>query len=811
MTEDHSFRRVTQGEPCVICGKPDWCRRSASGAHECHRINEPTGNGLRRVATTPAGFAVYRDPRDQDSSDPHTAAAARGKRPRVFDSPQAAAESFAQWKKGSIEKVYQWTADWYRARIQTPSGKTFCEITHDSTGWVLRGPPKPRPLYRIGELPSTGFIAVAEGEKACDAAWSIGLPCVTSGAADSARSADWSKLDGRDVAVFPDCDAAGARYADEVARQLKSLDASASVKVVHLPGLEDGEDLHDFINEHRDSRDAGDIRTEIRALIANTPDYAPAGDSKSERGAPDVRMIKPWHRFPVDAMPDPLRSFVRHGAQSLACDPALVALPALAVVGAAIGHSRRISLKRGTTGWSEPAVIWACPISESGTQKTPAFNLVIAPVLDIQRAALKAYQRELQEYAAALERFEKERSAWRRKKQAAGPPPKPPEKPVPQRFVVSDTTVEALAPIIEANPRGILLARDELAAWFGSFDKYSHGTGKSRGDAAQWESMHNASFVIVDRKTGDKRTIFIPHAAVSICGGIQPQTLRRALGLEHFESGLAQRFLFAMPPRKAKRWTDADIPDHVQVEFVNMIESLYGLSMNPAKDKDDDEKPVYVPLTVAAQQAWINFVNEHGERQLETSGDLAAAFSKLEAYAARFALIFHFVRWAVDDPTLESRDAVDAASVRSGIELSRWFCHETERVYAILQETEEERANRELIQWIERRGGSVAPRELQAGRREFRSSVEKARGALELLVNQGVGTWERPPPRPDGGRPSERFRLVNSVSVNETPAIDPNSGGSVGVDSADAHEEAFSSQNVQAVGDPKPDQTEVAP
>ena len=71
-----------------------------------------------------------------------------------------------------------------------------------------------------------------------------------------------------------------------------------------------------------------------------------------------------------------------------------------------------------------------------------------------------------------------------------------------------------LAPILLANPRGLLMARDELAGWIGSFDRYSGGKGGA--DAAHWLSMHNGESVTVDRKTGRPRTIHVPSAAVSI-------------------------------------------------------------------------------------------------------------------------------------------------------------------------------------------------------------------------------------------------------------------------------------------------------
>ena len=277
MNGPDAFRPVTRDDPCLICDHGDWCRRTADGAHECHRINEAAVNGYGRVATTPAGYTVYRRPEDRPSPSGRTSAAS-AKRPRIFDSAEAAAKSFARWKGGSVEKVYRWSNNWFRARIRVPDGKTFCEITRDGTGWVLRGPAKPRPLYRVGQLPSDGIIVVCEGEKACDAGWSIGLPCVTSGAADSARSADWTSLRGRDVIILPDHDEPGARYALEVARQLKALELAASVKIVKLQGLDEAEDLYDFINEHRDSREADDIKAEIMALIAGTPEYEVPND-----------------------------------------------------------------------------------------------------------------------------------------------------------------------------------------------------------------------------------------------------------------------------------------------------------------------------------------------------------------------------------------------------------------------------------------------------------------------------------------------------------------------------------------------------
>src|SRR6185503_14154793 len=135
-----------------------------------------------------------------------------------------------------------------------------------------------------------------------------------------------------------------------------------------------------------------------------------------------------------------------------------------------------------------------------------------------------------------------------------------------------------------------LMARDELAGWIGSFDRYSGGKGGA--DSAHWLSMHNGESIVVDRKTGIPRTIYVPQASVSVCGGIQPAILHRALGVEHRESGLAARLLLTCPPRKAKRWTEADVDAEVEAKIARLIDRLYELQ--PADDAEGGLRAVVV-------------------------------------------------------------------------------------------------------------------------------------------------------------------------------------------------------------------------
>lgn len=113
---------------------------------------------------------------------------------------------------------------------------SFCHGLGGRREWRSKAFAAPRPLYGLDRLAARPDVAVlvVEGEKASDAAV-VRFPdhaVVTSpGGANSARKADWTPLAGRDVVIWPDADAPGARYAADVSEMLRSVGA-ASVRTV---------------------------------------------------------------------------------------------------------------------------------------------------------------------------------------------------------------------------------------------------------------------------------------------------------------------------------------------------------------------------------------------------------------------------------------------------------------------------------------------------------------------------------------------------------------------------------------------------
>src|SRR5262249_28793661 len=162
----------------------------------------------------------------------------------------------------------------------------------------------------------------------------------------------------------------------------------------------------------------------------------------------------------------------------------------------AIGNTRRLELKRG---WSEPAILWTVVVGTSGSHKSPAFSLATEPVRERQKDTKRSYDAAMERHKSALSEYERTYTEWRKKR--GSPPPDKPKEPTWQRFFTDDATTEALMVLLTENWRGLLVARDELSGWLGSFDRYSKAKG---GDAPKWLEMHGGRAVSCDRKSGPR-------------------------------------------------------------------------------------------------------------------------------------------------------------------------------------------------------------------------------------------------------------------------------------------------------------------
>lgn len=656
----------------------------------------------------------------------------------------------------------------------------------ERVGTITRwhAPAKGRPRYTAAKGGKRGLIFPADGlpayagtsphdpvivaEGASDTAClysfafaAVGVPMAGQAAGELAEL-----LRDRHVVVLGDNDDAGRRSVETLCAAL--ADVCASVRFAFPPT--GNKDVRSWVADNG----AGDA--DIARLIEEAQPYAPKIPE-----TPDGPAAPEFIPFPSEALPKAAADLVQAGADAMQVDTGMLAPLVLAAMAAAIGNSRTAKLH---TSWREPAVLWSVVVAPSGSGKSPALELVTCPAERRDAEALRAHREATKEHAAAVIKHEKALRTWERgaaKGNLADMPPAAPEAPVCERFVSNDTTIEALAAMLAASPRGLLLACDELASWLGGFERYAGKAGRPSSEAARWLPMHRAGSLRVDRRTAP--SLRVERASLNIAGLIQPGVLASALTGTDYDSGLVARLLLSMPPTPTRRWRPGGLSPMVERAFGAMVERLYALDM--PEDEHGTPVPLALPLDEQAGQHWAEYYNGLNQDMAGQDERARAMLSKLEGGAARLALVVHLGRVASGEDVRD--DVIDGESMRRGIVLAKWFRREAERVYLRLAEGDDDREVRQLLDLVRRKGGSISGRELVQSSRAFRG-VKDAEAALSRLVDAGHGSWVTPPQRGPGAPKARRFVLPRESGdlVYKNPAGGAREGVSVCVDGVDA-------------------------
>lgn len=448
-------------------------------------------------------------------------------------------------------------------------------------------------------------------------------------------------------------------------------------------------------------------------------------------------------------LPAAIEDYILAGAETLGVDPGYVYLPLITSLAAAIGASRDILVKPGFT---QPAVLWTCLLSPSSSIKTPA--------LELATLAHRVRERELaRENVAAIEGHRHALARWEAQpRKTRGPRPLPP--PV-KTVLCDDLTLASLVAILAANLRGILVSRDEIAAWLASFDAYTESSG---ADLPRWLSLHSGTMLGLNRRTErEHHRLFAPR--VSIAGCIQPTIYARLMTREYRERGLAARLLVAYPPARKMQWSDATVPDRTQQAMLDTFAWLWALQ------PDAPDRPAILPMTPEARECYTAYYNRTGEAMwIAGEEDEAAALGKSIGGAARLALISHCAHRRLGP--------VEADIMEGAVRAAAWHTTEAARTHRLLAESAAKRAQRQLVAFIERRGGAITVRELQTYYRPLKASAEAAERALDALAKAGLATWRDEPTGPAGGHPKRVCVLCRdprasaSAQPNETKEIE---------------------------------------
>jgi len=237
--------------------------------------------------------------------------------------------------------------------------------------------------------------------------------------------------------------------------------------------------------------------------------------------------LPPWKR---GLLPEALEDLAQALSGQLLVEPTAPAVAMLAALSALLAHRKLVvAPEPDNPSWEEVPVLWVALIGPPGSGKSPVLREASRPLWAIERTLAEENRRAWEEHEAEL-------AAWQAAKRGErGPKPQPPKD---MRLVVSDTTPEKLAAILEANP-GVLVAVDELKGLFQSWRREDRAAGR-----AFFMSAYHGAPSVIDRVM--RGTTYLERPQVAILGGIQPgpwhQVVRGGLGRSEDADGLLQRF-----------------------------------------------------------------------------------------------------------------------------------------------------------------------------------------------------------------------------------------------------------------------------
>jgi Protein of unknown function (DUF3987) len=268
----------------------------------------------------------------------------------------------------------------------------------------------------------------------------------------------------------------------------------------------------------------------------------------------------------AEMIPDQFRIWLCDIADRMQCPLEFPTIGAIVAAASLIGRQLAIRPKR-QDDWEVVPNLWGGIVGRPGLLKTPALADATKALLRLEHAVLKKHedQKHEHEIKTLIQKAQKQELEKKIKEALSGgkDPAKfahdtlPKDEPlILRRYVVNDSTVEKLGELLNQNPNGLLLFRDELTGWLRTLDREGH-----ENDRAFYLEAWNGNGSYTYDRIG-RGTLNIKAACVSVLGGIQPGPLNDYLQLTLTggagADGLFQRFQLLVYPDDPGAWKNVD-------------------------------------------------------------------------------------------------------------------------------------------------------------------------------------------------------------------------------------------------------------
>ena len=484
---------------------------------------------------------------------------------------------------------------------------------------------------------------------------------------------------------------------------------------------------------------------------------------------------EPAPRFMRDELPPPpalpmaevfgsrWADWLTRAAEAKSAPPDYVMAALLAAAGSAIGNTR---WAMPWAGWAEPPILWTMAIGSPSSNKSPGLDAILSPLKQIERNVRQGAEAERAAWCEKAELAKLAESTWkeaakRALKDGEEPPARPAEAdPGPEPFLlrlsVADATVERLAVIVANQPRGTLMARDELAGWLMGMTRYAGGGS----DRPFWLEAYGGRGYTVERMGRDP--VHIDRLSIGVVGGIQPDRLRTLL-MKSDDDGLLARFLPIWPDPAPIRRPRGN-PDDGFVEAA--LSRLHALKLGT--DESDELRPWLIPFTEEARALLDAFRQAVRGWETGAEGLLLSFIGKLPGLAVRLSLVLAYLDW-VAGADLEPHEIALAHFGRAAHFIEAYVLPMARRAYADASLSKPERAARRLLALIrERHWERFSSREVLRLDRHGLTTAAELNPAVTVLEEAEVIRSVEGEASPRGGRPARLF-IVNPAILKDTP------------------------------------------
>jgi hypothetical protein len=489
---------------------------------------------------------------------------------------------------------------------------------------------------------------------------------------------------------------------------------------------------------------------------------------------PVPRGRPPVPPFEDAVLPEALRSWVADVTARVQCPPDFVAVGVIVSAAAVIGRKVAIRPKR-QDDWTVVPNLWGLAVGPPGLMKSPALAEALRPLSRLVSDAHAQYEEQMLAHHFHLaEARARRHDLTRRLRDAfandeptadlrqhfeATPAYRP---PVPKRYLVNDATVEKLGELLNHDPNGLLLFRDELSGFLHTMDRPGH-----ENDRAFYCEAWNGTGAYTYDRIG-RGTLHIRAACVSVLGGIQPgpleSYLRDVFG-GRGDDGLIQRFQLAVWPDVAGQWRNVDRwPDAAArgraIEVFQRLNRLEAATVS-AEELTPEEVP-FLRFDSAAQELFDGWraALEQRLRAEDEHPVLQSHLAKYRSLMPSLALILHLI----DGVDRGVGGPVSVAAAERAAAWCQYLEAHARRLYATV--TDRVRVAAALLASRIARGRLASPFTAREVYRNDWTGLTEPRvvgEALECLRELG---WIRPEAAiaRDGGRPTVRFHVNPRVA-----------------------------------------------